>query len=164
MAKTKIVVLKLKKLLRYVIPAAIVLILFLLMLLFFSGDKKNPDGGSGTITPSPSPTPAAASYRAGKYSSVLTVGDATMNLEVLVDTDRVKAVRLSYLDESMAVMYPLFAPAAEDIGEQLAAGTAFDDLELYESSRYTQTLLISEIKKTLQKALLSNDLSDSDEK
>lgn len=108
------------------------------------------------------PSPAAACYRAGKYSSVLTINDSAMTLEVLVDTDRVKAVRL-YMDESTAAMYPLFIPAANDIGEQLAAGTAFDDLELNESSRHTQTLLIGEIKKTLEKALLSRDSSDSGE-
>jgi len=103
-----------------------------------------------------------AFYRPGKYSSVLTINDSAMTLEVLVDTDRIKEVRL-YMDASTAAMYPLFIPAANDIGEQLAAGTAFDDLELNESSRYTQTFLIDEIKKTLVKASLSKDSSDSGE-
>lgn len=159
MAKTKIIVLKLKKLTRFIIPAVVVVVLFLLMLLFFSKTKKNDPADTAPQTPTP--TPAAVSYRAGIYNSTITLNDSNMNLEVVVDTDRVKAVHLTYLDETAAAMYPLFESSAEAIGEQLVTGTALSELTLSDSSRYTQTLLIAEIQKILQKASVSNELTDT---
>ena len=58
MAKTRIIVLKLKKLLRIVIPAAIVLVLFLVLFFLFSPGKKEEGNGEPV-------TPSAATYRAG---------------------------------------------------------------------------------------------------
>lgn len=158
MAKTKIIVLKLKKLLQYGIPALLVLILFLLMLLFFSGSKKKNNGADASPL---TPTPSAVSYRAGVYNSLITLNDTSMNLEVIVDTDRVKAVHLTYQDEVAAVMYPLFEIAATDIGNQLAAGTDISELTFSDSNRYTQMYITEEIQKVLQKATPDNELSDT---
>lgn len=148
MAKTRIIVLKLKKLLRIVIPAAIVLVLFLVLFFLFSSSDKKGEGNGEPVTPS------AATYRAGVYTSVIELNDSLLNLEVVLDTDHIKSVRLVNLDVATAAMYPLMTPAAADISAQLAAGTSLDDITLSESSKYTQMLLLDGIRATLEKAEL----------
>lgn len=147
MAKTRIIVLKLKKLLRIVIPAAIVLVLFLVLFFLFSSGKKEEGNGEPV-------TPSAATYRAGVYTSVIELNDSLLNLEVVLDTDHIKSVRLVNLDVATAAMYPLMTPAAADISAQLAAGTSLDDITLSESSKYTQMLLLDGIRATIEKAAL----------
>lgn len=151
MAKTRIIVLKLKKLLRIGIPAALVLVLFvLLFVLFFS--PKNDDTNSGE-----SVTPTVATYRAGVYNSVIELGDSFLNLEVVVDTDHINSVRLVNLDDATAAMYPLMEPAAADLSAQLSAGTSLEEITLSESTKYTQTLLLEGIKSTLEKAAVDEE-------
>ena len=146
MAKTRIIVLKLKKLLRIGIPAALGLaLLILLFALFVSPKEDNTDNGENV-------SPTMATYRAGVYNSVIELGDSFLNLEVIVDTDHINSVRLVNLDDATAAMYPLMEPAAADISAQLASGTALDEVTLSESSKYTQTLLLEGIQSTLEKA------------
>ncbi len=149
MAKTRIIVLKLKKLLRIAVPAAIVLVLFLLFLIFFSSSGED-EGNSATVLPND------AAYRAGVYTSVVELNGSFLNLEVVVDENHINSVRLVNLDEATAAMYPLVEPAAADISAQLSAGTALSDITLSESSKYTQTLLLDGIRTTLEKAVLSD--------
>lgn len=150
MAKTRIIVLKLKKLLRIAIPVALVLVLFIVLLVLFSSPKDTENNGGTTV-------PTTATYHAGVYSSVIELNDSLLNLEVVVDTDHINSVRLVNLDEATAAMYPLIEPAAADISAQLCAGTALDDVTLSESSKYTQTLLLDSIRTTLEKASVSID-------
>ncbi len=148
MAKTRIIVLKLKKLLRIGIPVALVLVLFVLLLVFFVSPKNNHTDNGEPITPT------VATYRAGVYNSVIELGDSLLNLEVVVDTDHINSVRLVNLDEATSAMYPLMEPAAADISAQLSAGTALSDVTLSESSKYTQTLLLEGVRSTLEKAMV----------
>jgi len=131
-----------------VIPAAIVLVLFLVLFFLFSSSDKKGEGNGEPVTPS------AATYRAGVYTSVIELNDSLLNLEVVLDTDHIKSVRLVNLDVATAAMYPLMTPAAADISAQLAAGTSLDDITLSESSKYTQMLLLDGIRATLEKAEL----------
>ena len=148
MAKTRIIVLKLKKLLRIGIPVALVLVLFVLLLVFFVSPNNNHTDNGEPITPT------VATYRAGVYNSVIELGDSLLNLEVVVDTDHINSVRLVNLDEATSAMYPLMEPAAADISAQLTAGTALSDVTLSESSKYTQTLLLEGVRSTLEKAMV----------
>jgi len=151
MAKTRIIVLKLKKLLRIGIPVALVLVLFVLLLVLFISPKDNGTNSGESISPT------MATYRAGVYNSVIELGDSLLNLEVVVDTDHINSVRLVNLDESTSAMYPLMEPAAADISAQLAAGTALDEVTLSESSKYTQTLLLEGVRSTLEKASIPEE-------
>ena len=150
MAKTRIIVLKLKKLLRIAIPVALILVLFVwLLIMFVSPDKDDNNGKTVTTT--------AATYRAGVYNSVIALNDSSLNLEVIVDTDHINSVRLVNLDEATSAMYPLMEPAAADISAQLAAGIELEQITLSESSKYTQTLLLEGIKNTLEKAIVNEE-------
>ncbi len=149
MAKTRIIVLKLKKLLRIGIPIALALVLVILLLVLFISPKDKDTNDVEGITPT------MATYRAGIYNSVIELGDSFLNLEVVVDADHINSVRLVNLDEATSAMYPLMEPAAADISAQLAAGTALDDITLSESSKYTQALLLEGVRSTLEKAAVS---------
>lgn len=148
MAKTRIIVLKLKKFLRVAIPAALVLVLFVLLLTLFKAPKN--DNADNNVEPV---APTIATYRAGVYNSVIKLNDSFLNLEVVVDTDHINSVRLVNLDEATAAMYPLMEPAAADISAQLSSGITLDEVTLSESSKYTQTLLLEEVQKILEKAV-----------
>lgn len=150
MAKTRIIVLKLKKLLRIAIPVALILVLFVLLFVLFLSPGDNDNNGEPV-------TPTVATYRAGVYNSVIELNDSFLNLEVVVDTDHINSVRLVNLDEATAAMYPLMEPAAADLNAQLSAGTPLDEVTLSESSKYTQTLLLEGIKSTLEKASISEE-------
>ena len=151
MAKTRIIVLKLKKLLRIGIPAArVVVLLVLFFALFVSPKEYNTATGENV-------SPTMATYRAGVYNSVIELGDSFLNLEVVVDADHINSVRLVNLDDATAAMYPLMEPATADISNQLASGIPLDEVTLSESSKYTQMLLLEHIKTTLEKAQSSKE-------
>ncbi len=148
MAKTRIIVLKLKKLLRIGIPALLALVLLILLIVRLTSPEKNNSNSKEPVTPT------AATYRAGVYNSVIELGDSFLNLEVVVDTDHINSVRLVNLDEATAAMYPLMEPAAADLSAQLSAGASLEEITLSESTKYTQTLLLEGIKSTLEKAVV----------
>ena len=149
MAKTRIIVLKLKKLLRIGIPSLLALVLLILLIVWFvSPENGNNNSGENV-------TPTVATYRAGVYNSVVELGDSFLNLEVVVDTDHINSGRLVNLDEATAAMYPLMEPAAADLSAQLSSGVALEELTLSESTKYTQTRLLEGIKSTLEKAVVS---------
>lgn len=147
MSNTKIVVLKRKQLLYtgIIITAGIICILCLILF----GSKKDDSETSPFLTPQ-----AQARYQAGIYTSVISLNDTLLNLELIVNSNQITSVRIVNLDESIATMYPLVKPALNSIAEQLTAGTEPSDVTLSEDSKYTQTLLLNAIISTLKKAAL----------
>ena len=148
MAKTRIIVLKMKKLLRIAIPIALVLILLLFCFFLFPG-KDTQESQPETVAPT------VATYCPGVYTSVISLNDSFLNLEVVVDADHINSVRLVNLDEATAAMYPLMEPTVEEISNRLASGLTLDEITLSENSKYTQTLLLNSIRATLEKATVS---------
>lgn len=145
MSKTKIVVVKMKELIFTVVLVCLgILVLLLLMMFLFSKDDKKPaDANQAEET---------ALYHAGVYTSVLTLNDTALNLEVVCDANHINSVRLINLDESVTTMYPLLHPALEELELQLSNDVPLEELQLTESSKYTQTLLLEVIERTLEKA------------
>lgn len=134
---TKIVVLRSRELIYtgiFVILGMILILLFILM--FFQKSAKEKE---------------QAKYRPGIYTSTLTLGDSTLNVEVTVDENHIKQVNLVNVDESITTMYPLLTPTLEEINEKLSTT---DNLEELTSSKnqYTNILLIQSIKNAAKKA------------
>ena len=144
MVKTKIIVLKKKKLIYGTMLFILAILLVSLILIFFSKDTNE----------TPATQETSAIYRAGVYTSVIELNDTLLSLEVVLDKNHINAVYLVNLDEATQTMYPLIEPALTDISNQLAAGTALSDIILSESSKYTQTLLLNSIRNTIAKAQL----------
>ena len=99
MAKTRIIVLKLKKLLKIAIPVLIGVVLFIFIFAYFFANNK-----SQKHTPIEPVAPTMTTYRAGVYNSVIALNDSFLNLEVIVDTDHINSVRLVNLDEATSAL------------------------------------------------------------
>ena len=146
MSRTKIVVLQLKEIIYTAIFAALgILLVVFLVIIFTSGKGKSEDQVSEADTP--------AKYKAGVYTSVFTLGDNLLNMEVVVDPNHINSIRLVNLDESVTTMYPLIEPSLASIASQLCEEEVdIDAVKLSEDSKYTQMLLLETVKATIEKA------------
>lgn len=146
MAKTKIVVIQMKELIYTAIFAGLgILLIVLLIVMFFPFGKKDTSGTDKTAS--------AGIYQPGVYNSQIELGDSTLNLEVVVDSDQVKSVSFVNLEESVTTMYPLIKPSLANIEKELKNGTNLNDIPLSEKSKYTESLLLEGIRTALSKAL-----------
>lgn len=147
MAKTKIVVIQMKELIYTAIFAGLgILLILLLVFMFFPSKKDSEKTGDSS---------SSAKYNPGVYNSQIELGDSTLNLEVVVDSDQVKSVSFINLEESVTTMYPLVKPSLESIEKELVKGTALEEIPLSEKSKYTESLLIEGVKTALNKALVN---------
>lgn len=147
MAKTKIVVIQMKELIYTAIFAGLGILLIVLLIVMFapSGkDKKASNAGQAAEN---------GIYTPGVYNSQVVLGDSTLNLEVVVDSNQIKSVSFVNLEESVTTMYPLIKPSMENIEKELVNGTAIDDVPLSEKSKYTESLLLEGVRSALSKAL-----------
>ena len=147
MARTKIVVIQMKELVYTAIFAGLGILLILLLVFMFLPSRKDGESTSDNTT--------AGKYNPGVYNSQITLGDSTLNLELVVDADQIKSVSFINLEDSVATMYPLVKPSLASIEKELVKGTGLDDIPVSEKSRYTETLLIEGIRTALDKALVN---------
>lgn len=146
MARTKIVVIQMKELIYTAIFAGLgILLIVLLIIMFFPFNKEDKKADQ---------TSENGVYQPGVYNSQIELGDTTLNLEVIVDSDQVKSVSLVNLEESVTTMYPLVKPSLETIERELIDGKSLDDIPLSEKSKYTESLLLEGIRTALDKARL----------
>lgn len=149
MSNTKIIVIKMKEIIYTAIFAGAGIVLIILLVLMF----KSPDNDQSDTDIS---TKTSAIYNAGTYTSQLSLGNTALNLEVIVDKDRVKSIKLINLDEAVTTMFPLLLPSLEEIETQIIEGKDIDSINVSENSRYTQTLLIDAIASILDKASITS--------
>lgn len=97
-------------------------------------------------------TSPASAYTAGVYTSSITLNNQSVDIQVVVDQDRIKSASIVNLDESVAAMYPLLTTSMDHISAQLAAGAAVEDITYSSSSRYTSQVLLGAISQAIQKA------------
>ena len=145
MAKTKIVVLQVKKIVYTGIFIAIgVIILAVLLAMFLpKSSSKNTNVSNMTDTPD-------KKYDAGIYTKEIEIGDSTVNLELALDENQVKSLELVNLEESVETMYPLMKPTVEKLSEELAAGTDIKKIELSEDAKYTEKMLVESVETMLE--------------
>lgn len=140
MAKTKIIVLQMKEIIYTAIFVALgILLILLLIVMFLPSDKEEKTG-------------EVSHYKSGVYTSEIKLGNNSLNLEIVVDSEQIKSVSLVNLEDSITTMYPLVQPSVSYLEEELIKGVAPDDITLTEKGKYTQTLLIEGIKTALSHA------------
>ena len=144
MSNTKIVVIKLKQIIYGAIFAVLGIILLVLLITLFKSGKKDS-----------SAVDDVAKYVPGKYASVVSLNDTSLNLEVVVDENHINSVRIVNIDESITTMYPLVEPSINDISDQLCNDVDIASVEIAEDSKYTQSLLLDAVEQTLAKALIA---------
>ncbi|MBO5489375.1 MAG: hypothetical protein J5972_05690 [Eubacterium sp.] len=146
MAKTKILVLQMKELIYTAIFAGFLILLIVLLVIMFSPSDKKDQASHAS---------ADSIYSPGVYNSQIALGDALLNVEVVVDADQINSISFVNLDSSVETMYPLLSPSMETIEEQLIHGTNPDEVQLSEKGKFTETLLLEGVKTALNKALVN---------
>lgn len=139
---TKIVILRMKELVYTAIFAGVGIVLLLLIVYLFMGKGKSEDKqDTADMT---------TNYQAGIYTKDITLGESTASLQVALDTDHIKSVKIVPLDESITTMYPLMEPAVESVSKQLAVGVAPKEVELTKESKYTQQIIVDAVQEILE--------------
>ena len=124
-AKTKIVVLHMKKIVFTGIVAGLLLILAVLLMVFLRPE----DDSAGESVPT--------MYVPGVYTSSVQLGDAALDIQVVVDENNINSISLVNLDETMETMYPLVTPALKELADQVTASQSLEDITYSQSSQYT---------------------------
>lgn len=139
--KTKIVVLHMKEVVYTIIFLILAIIMAVLLYVMF-GQKKDESAAASS----------SSLYIPGVYTSSIHLNDNTFDMEVTVDADRIKQVRLVNLSESTTAMFPLMEPTLDGLAEQLYETQSLDDITYSEDNKYTSLLLINAISEALDKA------------
>ena len=138
-AKTKIVVLHMKEMIYTVIFAGLGILLILLLIFMFLPKQKEK-------------TAETMNYVAGVYTSTIQFNDSTIDVQVIVDEERIKSVSLVNLDETVATMYPLMEPAVENLAQQIVAKQSVENISYSEDNQYTSMVILNAASDALKKA------------
>ena len=145
-AKTKIVVLHMKELIYTAIFVGLGILLIILLLCMFLPDKKD-----GETVPT-------MNYVAGVYSSSIMFNDNTVDVQVIVDENRINAISLVNLDETVTTMYPLMEPAVENISSQVIEKQSTEGITYNSDNQYTSIVILNAIENALSKARAGEEL------
>ena len=138
---TRIFVFKLKQLLT-VLFIILILMTAMILVILHPASAKQKDAQ----------TSPASAYTAGVYTSSITLDNQSVDIQVIVDKDRIKSASIVHLDDAVAAMYPLLTTSMDAISDQLSAGVSIDDISYSASSRYTSQVLLGAIAQALDKA------------
>lgn len=148
-SKTKIVVLRMKGIIYTAIFIGLAIFLILLFFFMFRSEKEAPAPTAESVSP--------AVYAPGVYSASLSLGRQNVNVEVAVSPDRISAVTLVPLSDSVAAMYPLIQPSMDALSAQILESQSLEGLEYPAGSQYTSMALMNAIKTAVAKAALPKE-------
>lgn len=153
-SKTKIVVLRMKEIIYTAIFIGLAIFLILLFFFMFRSEKEAPAPTAESVSP--------AVYAPGVYSASLSLGRQNVNVEVAVSPDRISAVTLVPLSDSVAAMYPLMQPSMDALSAQILESQSLEGLEYPAGSQYTSMALMNAIKTAVAKAALPKEAPQKD--
>jgi uncharacterized protein with FMN-binding domain len=141
-AKTKIVVLHMKKL----IFTGIILGLFILVMIFLFTllHLRTKNTEENEVEPT--------LYVPGVYTSSVMIDDKSLDVEVTVDSDHINSISLVDLDEETETMYPLVRPSLEELSEQILSSQSVENITYSKNNQYTCKLLLDAVSDALEKA------------
>ena len=143
-SKTKIVVLHMKELIYTAVFVVLGILLILLLVFMFLPDKNKKDDAKETMQ-----------YVSGVYNSSIKFNDNAVNVEVVIDDNRITSISLVNLDEAVATMYPLMQPALDNLSQQIYEKQSLDNITYLEENQYTSTVLLTAIGQALEKAVVT---------
>lgn len=143
-SKTKIVVLHMRE----VIYTGIFLLLAVLLgiLIFFMF------GRGGSVSGKNTGNAKQERFTPGIYRESIVLNDSSFDVEVTVDSDKIKSIDLVNLSETTAAMFPLVEPALASLASQIYASQSLDGIQYGNDQKYTSMMLLNCIKKALKKA------------
>ncbi len=140
-AKTKIVVLHMKKLIIAGIACGLGILILILFFIILRNGNSRPEGES-----------VDTMYVPGVYTSSVRIDQNTFDVQVSVDENHINSIELINLDESMETMYPLLGPTLDELAEQVISAQSVSDITYSKNNQYTSMLLASAVKDALEKA------------
>lgn len=161
--KPKIFVFKLRELIYTLVLLFLAILLIVCLVLMFTGKSRETNSlaqnqsersasDSAASEAAKNAAAAAAGYTPGIYTSAVTLGDSAADIEVTVDAERIKAIRLVNLSEAAAASYPLVTPSFDHIAEQILASQSLEGITCPQENKYTSQILLSAIAEALEKA------------
>lgn len=141
-AKTKIVVLHMKEVIYTILFLFLALLLGVLIFLMFQA--KSPADKTAGVN--------AGIYQPGIYHSTIFLNDNTFDVEVTVDSNRIKSIGLVNLSESTTAAFPLMEPALDALAEQICQNQSLENITYSEENKYTTMMLLDAVSDALKKA------------
>lgn len=149
--KTKIVVLRMKEIIYSGIFALLGILFVVLLIIMFVPDKEEADEEI------PSPSVTDANYIPGVYSTSISLGNQTVDIEVMVDANNINSIELVNLSEDVETLFPLVEPSLEDLASQIIANQSLDNITYSDDSKYTSLVLLEAIELSLEKAKVKEE-------
>ena len=147
-AKTKIVVLHMKELIYTAIFVGLGILLIMLLLFMFL-PKKEKDESVETMK-----------YVAGVYTSSILFHDSTLDVQVIVDENRINSISLVNLNETVTTMYPLVEPALEEVADQIIKTQSVENISYQADNQYTTVMLLNAVENALEKAEVNGTVEE----
>ena len=140
-AKTKIIVLHMKEVIYTGIFLLLAVILGIVLFFMF-----------GPVQRQHSADTSPDRYKPGIYTSSIELNSNTFDLEVSVDAEKIRNIRLVNLSESTSAMFPLMEPALESLSSQIYSSQSLENLKYPQDQKYTSLVLLNAIEDALKKA------------
>lgn len=141
-AKTKIVVLHMKKLIFTGVMTALGILIIVMLILLF-GHSSNDDSNQESVD---------TMYIPGIYTSSVTIDGTPFDVQVAVDENHINSISLMNLDESVETMYPLIRPTLDELAKQIIDSQSISDITYSKNNQYTCRLLVDAVSEALKKA------------
>lgn len=148
-SKPKIMVFRMRELIYTAIFAVLAIALIILVFFMFRPNEKAAETEN---TASVSSEASDSKYRAGIYTSSLTLNGHGVDVEVSVDNNQIKDIRLVNLGESVTTMFPLVEPALDELAQQICQSQSTDGITCSQENKYTSQILFQAIQNALAKA------------
>ena len=91
-------------------------------------------------------------YVAGIYTSSIHFHDSTLDVQVIVDENRINSISLVNLNETVTTMYPLVEPALEEVSDQIIKTQSVENISYQADNQYTTVMLLNAVENALEKA------------
>lgn len=151
-AKTKIMVVKMREIIYTILFLALAVLLIVLLVRMFASDSSGQTNSASESNVQAAAYTEDAQYIAGVYTTPVTLGDSTVDVEVIVDENHINAIRLVNLSETTTAMYPLVSPSLDTIAQQICQNQSLENITCPESNKYTAQVLLNAISQALRQA------------
>ena len=139
-AKTKIIVLHMKEVIYTAVFIGLGILLCILLLFMFLPEKEKTDSTE------------TMKYAAGVYTSSVLFQDGSLDVQVIVDDNRIREISLVNLNETIATMYPLVEPALKEVTDQIIKTQSLEHISYNADNQYTTVMLLNAVENALNKA------------
>ena len=124
-------------------------ILLIMLLLFMFLPKKEKDNSVETMK-----------YVAGVYTSSILFNDSALDVQVIVDENKINSISLVNLNETVATMYPLVEPALEEVADQIIKTQSVENISYQADNQYTTIMLLNAVENALEKAEINETVQE----